>query len=313
MLLEVKNLKTYFHTHEGVLKAVDGVSFSVEKGSITCIVGESGSGKSVTALSILRLIDPPGEIIGGEILFEGRDLLKLSLEEIRGIRGRKISIIFQDPMTSLNPVLKIGEQIAEQIKAHLKLSKSEAWKRAVDLLKIVGIPNPEMSVHSYPHQFSGGMRQRVLIAIAISCSPSLLIADEPTSELDVVVQAQILKLLRDLVRENKMGLLFITHDFSIVEAIGEHVVVMYGGRVMERGRSRDILNYPLHPYTKALLECLPRMGVKNMLKTISGRASYVKSGCPFAPRCSEARDICEFETPVEFKVGARYVACNLYR
>ncbi|MEM2933439.1 MAG: ABC transporter ATP-binding protein [Methanocellales archaeon] len=312
MLLEVKKLKTYFHTYEGVLKAVDGISFSVEKGNITCLVGESGSGKSVTALSMLRLIDPPGEIAGGEVLFEGRDLLKLSEEELRGIRGRKISIIFQDPMASLNPVLKIGEQIAEQMKEHLKLSKSDAWEKAIDLLKKVGIPNPEMSIHSYPHQFSGGMRQRVLIASAISCSPSLLIADEPTSALDVVMQAQILKLLKDLVVENKMGLLFITHDFSIVEAIGNYVAVIYGGKIMERGRTKEVLSSPLHPYTKALMECLPKMEAKRMLKTIPGTASYVKSGCPFAPRCSIARDICKFEMPAEFEVENRYVACHLF-
>lgn len=248
-LLEVKNLKTSFFTHVGEVKAVNDVSFDVYEGQTVGIVGESGSGKSVTSMSIMRLIVPPGKIVDGQIIFEGKDILKLSEKEMRDIRGNKISMIFQDPMTSLNPVFTIGNQLIEAIKIHNKVSKAQAKKRAVEMLKLVGIPSPERRLSQYPHEFSGGMRQRVMIAMALSCNPKLLIADEPTTALDVTIQAQILDLLKKLQQQLKMSIILITHDLGVVADICQKVIVMYGGIIVEEGTVDDIFYNPKHPYT----------------------------------------------------------------
>ena len=262
-LLRVSNLKTYFHTLEGLGKAVDGVDFVVGKGETIGIVGESGCGKSVTALSILRLIpDPPGKIVGGEILFEGIDLLKNSDSEMREVRGNKISMIFQEPMTSLNPVFTIGEQIAETIILHEKLERKEAWEKAVEMLRLVQIPEPESRAHEYPHKLSGGMRQRTMIAMALSCHPRLLIADEPTTALDVTIQAQILDLMLKLKEEMGTSIILITHNLGLIAEVAQRVVVMYTGKVVEEAGTEELFDNPLHPYTQGLLQSIPWIGRK---------------------------------------------------
>ena len=297
-LLEVQDLKTYFKTKAGYVHAVDGVNFSVRPGEKIAIVGESGCGKSVTALSIMRLVaQPPGEYAGGSIFFEEQDLLTLGEKEMRQIRGGKIGMIFQDPMTCLNPTMTVGEQIAEGLRIHLKLSTSAARARALSLLEQVGIPAASQRINSYPHQFSGGMRQRVMIAIALACNPKLLIADEPTTALDVTVQAQILELISGICREFGTALILITHDLGVVAGVADRVVVMYAGKVIEEAPTDELFANPRHPYTLGLLASVPRLDEKRQseLKTIEGAPPdllHPPTGCPFMPRCFFARNIC---------------------
>jgi oligopeptide/dipeptide ABC transporter ATP-binding protein len=318
LLLEIKNLKTYFYTDEGISKAVDGVDLVLNRGEILGIIGESGSGKSVTALSIIRLVaSPPGKIISGEIWFEGNNLLEKSAEEIRRIRGNEISMIFQEPMTSLNPVLTIGDQIMENIITHQKLSKPRARKQAIEMLKLVGIPSPEKRIDEYPHQLSGGMRQRAMIAMALSCRPKLLIADEPTTALDVTIQAQILELIRKLRREIGMAVMMITHDLGVIAEMADNVVVAYGGRAMEYGDVVGIFKDPLHPYTRALYKSIPRItdNRKHRLEVIDGMVPNpldLPEGCSFHPRCKFAGQICSQVEPELIAQGARRVRCLMY-
>jgi oligopeptide/dipeptide ABC transporter ATP-binding protein len=306
-LLEVRNLSTHFATARGEVKAVDRVSFSLERGETLSLVGESGCGKSVTALSIMRLVAPPGHIAGGEILFEGRDLLKLSEPEMRSIRGNEIAMIFQDPMTSLNPVYTAGEQIAEAIRLHRGVSKREAWNQAIEGMRDVAIPAPEVRAQNYPHEMSGGMRQRVMIAMALACDPKLLIADEPTTALDVTIQAQILELLAELRERHNLGLLLITHDLGVVAETADRVAVMYAGQIVEEAPVRELFRSPRHPYTEGLLRAVPRLseagaGRKARLETIEGvvpNPLELPPGCRFAPRCAYARKQCnEREIPL---------------
>ncbi len=305
-ILEVKNLTTSFHTERGVVNAVDKISFSVSKGKTLGIVGESGCGKSVTSLSIMRLIpNPPGQITGGEIFYKGKDLLKISESEMRALRGNEISMIFQEPMTSLNPVFTIGSQIVEAIRLHQKLNRSDAKDKAIQMLKLVGIPAPERRIDEYPHQLSGGMRQRVMIAMALSCNPSLLICDEPTTALDVTIQAQILELMRKIREELGMSMILITHDLGVVAETADDVAVMYAGKIVEYGPVADIFNHPRHPYTKGLLESIPKLGQKRSgervhLSTIPGMVpalADLPSGCRFQDRCSYVFDRCRAEQP----------------
>ena len=314
-LLEVKNLKTYFYTPEKVIPAVDGVSFHIKKGETLCIVRESGSGKSVTSLSIMQLVQsPPGKYVGGEILFKGEDILKKSESEMCGIRGNTISMIYQEPMTSLNPVFTIGMQIMETIRIHQKVSKEEARKKAVHMLELVGIADPDIRMKEYPHQLSGGMRQRVMIAMGLCCQPELLIADEPTTALDVTIQAQILDLMRRLKEELHMTILFITHDLGVVAEMAERVIVMYGGRVVEEAPVKEIFKHPRHPYTQGLLNCIPRVDVKEeRLKAIKGMVpspDKFAQGCRFHPRCPYAREICKSKEPPEHKNQWGTVTCH---
>ena len=305
ILLQVSDLQTHFYTEEGVSKAVDGVDYMVRKGETLGVVGESGCGKSVTALSIMRLIpNPPGKIVGGDILFDGKSLLSLSHSEMRAIRGNKISMIFQEPMTSLNPVFTIGNQIAEAIQLHQKLSKRSALDRTIEMLKLVGIPSPEQRVKDYPHQLSGGMRQRVMIAMALSCNPQVLIADEPTTALDVTIQAQILDLMAGLKAEFNTAIILITHDLGIVAESVARVVVMYAGKIVEEADVYALFENPLHPYTVGLLESVPRLDhhavKKDRLKEIPGTVpmpARLPTGCLFHPRCPKAMDICRRELP----------------
>jgi oligopeptide/dipeptide ABC transporter ATP-binding protein len=290
-LLSVGNVSTYFFTEEGVARAVQDVSFSIEKGKTFALVGESGCGKSVTALSIMRLVpDPPGKIVGGKIMFRSRSLLELSERQMRSVRGNRIAMIFQEPMTSLNPVYTVGNQIVEAVKLHQKKNTSEAWANAVEMLRKVGIADPDRRVREYPHQMSGGMRQRVMIAMAISCEPALLIADEPTTALDVTIQAQILDLLDELQTQNRMSILLITHDLGVVAERADDVAVMYASRIVEVADSGSLFESPLHPYTQGLLKSLPRLGLTaGRLQTISGTVPEplnFPSGCKFHPRCS---------------------------
>ncbi len=291
-VLEVKNLKTYFYTDEGVVKAVDDVSFSVEKGKTLGLVGESGCGKSVTAMSISRLISPPGRIAGGEILLSGRNLLSLNNEEMRQVRGSQISMIFQEPMTALNPVLTVGFQIAEAVLAHERVSRREAWSRAVEAMRAVAIPDAEKRAKDYPHQLSGGMRQRIMIAMALVCHPSLVIADEPTTALDVTIQAQILELLDSLREKYHLSLILISHDLGVIAEVAETVAVMYAGKIVEIGPAMDVFHNPKHPYTQGLLRSVPRLGSsvqkKDRLDVIEGMVPnllHLPDGCSFAPRC----------------------------
>ncbi|MDQ3399219.1 MAG: ABC transporter ATP-binding protein [Deinococcota bacterium] len=304
-LLEVNGLKTYFDTDDGTVKAVDGVSFHIDKGETLAVVGESGSGKSVTSLSIMRLIaQPPGRIAAGEMLFNGEDLVKKSESAMRRIRGNDISMIFQEPMTSLNPVYTVGDQIAEAIVLHQKKSRGQAMKLAADMLDLVGIPEPSNRVKNYPHQMSGGMRQRVMIAMALSCGPQLLIADEPTTALDVTIQAQILDLMRKLQREIGMSILFITHDLGVVAEIADRVVVMYAGRAVEEGDVNDIFARPRMPYTMGLLNSIPRVDKaathQLRLEAIPGNVPnplYLPPGCSFHPRCKYVTEACKEAIP----------------
>jgi oligopeptide/dipeptide ABC transporter ATP-binding protein len=315
-LLEVKNLKTYFFTDDGVSKAVDDVSYSVDRKETLGVVGESGCGKSVTALSIMRLIpNPPGKTVGGEILFDGRDLLKISEEEMRGIRGNKIGMIFQEPMTSLNPVFTVGNQIEESVIVHEKVSKEEAKNRAIEMLKKVGIPAPEQRYKEYPHQLSGGMRQRIMIAIALACNPSVLIADEPTTALDVTVQAQILELIKSLQDTLGMGVVLITHDLGVIAETADKVAVMYASHIVEYSSSDNIYYDPLHPYTVGLLGSIPKLNIESeRLMTIEGTVPNPTNypvGCNFAARCPYATPLCISEEPllIEHEVG-HWAACH---
>ncbi|MBW8005547.1 MAG: ABC transporter ATP-binding protein [candidate division NC10 bacterium] len=298
-ILTVDGLQTHFFTEEGVVRAVDGVTLSVRPGEMLGLVGESGCGKTVTALSILRLVpDPPGRIVGGTISFEGRDLVRLPEEEIRKIRGCAISMIFQEPMTSLNPVFTVGEQVAEGIRQHQKVSRREAWDQAVEVLKRVKISDPARRAREYPHQLSGGMRQRVMIAIALALRPKLLIADEPTTALDVTIQAQILELLLGLQEEMKMAVMLITHDLGVIAETADRVVVMYAGRVVEEASVKELFDNPLHPYTQGLMESLPRLETgkaRRRLRAIPGLVPNLlelPTGCKFAPRCPKVVEQC---------------------
>lgn len=323
-ILEVKNLSTHFFTEDGVVKAVDNVSFSLNKGETLAIVGESGCGKSVTALSIMGLVTSPGKIVNGEILFKGENLLRLPQEAMRNLRGNKISIIFQDPFTCLNPVLTIGEQLTEPLIIHKNIDKKTAFKAAVDILKKVNIPYPEKRIKNYPHELSGGQRQRVMIAMAVLCSPEIIIADEPTTALDVTIQAQILDLMLELKKELDSSIILITHNMGIVAQFCEKVLVMYAGSPVEESPTEGIFAAPKHPYTKALLECLPRLDEKNAAKTrahaplhtIKGQPPNLINaplGCKFAPRCEFAMDICKKEAPFLKNIEKdRRVACHLY-
>src|SRR5215510_6764446 len=304
-LLEVNNLQTHFRTPEGSNRAVDGVSFHVDEGETLAIVGESGCGKSVTSMSLMRLIaEPPGKI-AGSVRFQGKDLLQLSEREMRAIRGNDVSMIFQEPMTSLNPVLTVGRQIGETLRMHQGLDRQAAEKRAIEMLTLVGIPEPERCVREYPHQLSGGMRQRVMIAMALSCNPNLLIADEPTTALDVTVQAQILDLMRDLKRRVGAAIVLITHDLGVVAEVAEHVVVMYAGRKVEEAPVRQLFARPRHPYTKGLLGAVPKIGsslaaTQSRLSEIPGVVPTLKqrlTGCAFAGRCAEATAVCHAAAP----------------
>ncbi|HEX5275691.1 MAG TPA: ABC transporter ATP-binding protein [Candidatus Rubrimentiphilum sp.] len=317
-LLEVKNLRTTFNTEDGLVTAVNGLSYSLEAGSTLGIVGESGSGKSVNALSIMRLIQRPGQIEpNSAVLFEGSNLLEKSESEMRKIRGRKIAMIFQDPMTSLNPVLTIGEQISEAVQLHLGLNRKDAFDKTVEMLKKVRIPLPEKRFYDYPHQFSGGMRQRVMIAMALSCDPKLLIADEPTTALDVTIQAQILELMNEMQRETGAAIILITHDLGVVAEVCENVLVMYGGNMVEYGDAPQIFDTPKMPYTQGLLASLPRLDVRERqrLEPIPGQPPNLlrlPPGCAFAPRCRYRMPICVEPVPV-YDFGAGHVArCFLY-
>jgi len=318
-LLQVRDLKTYFHTEAGTAKAVDGVSFDIREGEVLGLVGESGSGKSVTALSIIRLIpDPPGKIVGGSIAYKGQDLLQLSWEDIRKVRGNEISMIFQEPMTSLNPVFTIGMQVMEVILQHNNVSRKEAFDRAVNMLELVGIPDAARRMNDYPHQFSGGMRQRVMIAIALACDPSLLIADEPTTALDVTIQAQILELMLKVKDERKnAAILLITHNLAVVAETCHRVMVMYGGKIQEIAPVRELFRNPQHPYTKGLLASLPAVdGSRHArLQTIPGNVPSILDlpvGCKFVTRCPERLDKCfTYEPPLIEVSPGHWVRCVL--
>ena len=321
-LLEVKGLKTYFYTEDGVVRAVDGVNFEVYPGEVLGIVGESGCGKSVTSLSIMRLISRPGRVDAGEILFEGADLLKLSEEEMTKMRGNRISMIFQQPQTALNPVFKVGDQLAEVLNVHQDMGKEAGHKRAIELLKMVGVPDPARRVEAYPHELSGGMAQRVMIAMAIACVPDLLIADEPTTALDVTIQAQILDLIRDMRRDLGTSVILITHDLGVVAEMAERVAVMYAGEIVEQTDVQLLFDEPLHPYTQGLIGSIPVLGeIKDKLDVIPGSVPNLvnlPSGCRFAPRCQarfkHALTICTETKPElqEVKPGHQ-VRCWLYQ
>jgi peptide/nickel transport system ATP-binding protein len=319
-LLSVESLQTHFGTLDGVVRAVEGLSFTINAGETVAIVGESGCGKSVTSMSILRLIPTPPGKIAGRIMFQGRNLLECSDAEMRGIRGKDISMIFQEPMTSLNPVLTVGRQIGESLTLHEGLSQRDAEARAVEILKLVGIPAPERRVREYPHQLSGGMRQRVMIAIALACNPKLLIADEPTTALDVTIQAQILDLMRDLKTRLGSAIMLITHDLGVVAEMAQRVVVMYAGRKVEEGPVEAIFGRPLHPYTKGLLGAVPKLGSsletqgRSKLTEIGGQVPSLRKpiiGCAFASRCAAATEVCRAMAPaVEEKQPGHFVACH---
>ena len=315
IVLEVEDLKTYFQTRWGTVKAVDGVSFDLRRGETLGIVGESGSGKSVAMLSLMRLIPtPPGQIVGGKILLEGDDLLQLSEKEMSNVRGSQIALIIQDPMTSLNPVFTIGNQVGEAIKIHQEIPNSGVLQRVLDVLRRVNIPATETRVRDYPHQMSGGMRQRVVGAIGISCEPMVLIADEPTTSLDVTIQAQYLKLLKDLQQASNIALIFITHDFGIVAKMCDRVAVMYAGKIVEMGDVREIFNNPSHPYTEALLASVPKLEEDvDRLYSIEGQPPMLHDlppGCPFAPRCQYVMDRCLEAYPPTISLTERhYAAC----
>jgi peptide/nickel transport system ATP-binding protein/oligopeptide transport system ATP-binding protein len=311
--LRIRNLKTWFRTDYGEAHAVDGVSLDIPAGKTIALVGESGCGKSVTALSIMRLIpQPPGRYVDGEILIGGKDLLKVREKEMRGLRGNEISMIFQEPMTSLNPVFRVGSQIGSAIRVHKKVSKKEARDQTIELLAKVGIPSPEDRVDDYPHQMSGGMRQRVMIAMALACGPRLLIADEPTTALDVTIQAQILELLRKLQAETGMAMLLITHDLGIVAETAEDVAIMYAGKIVEHAPVRELFNAPKHPYTIGLFESLPAVHQgRARLHTIKGNvpaATNFPAGCRFNPRCPHVMDVCSQQEPSLETVGAKHLA-----
>lgn len=315
-LVEVNNLKTYFYTEEEVSKAVDDVSFSIKEGQVVSIVGESGCGKSVTSLSIMRLINDPGKIVGGEIIYKGKNILDMNIKEITNLRGNEIAMIFQEPMSSLNPVITIGEQIMEGILEHTLLSKREAYDKAIELIKKVGLPRQEQIMKAYPHELSGGMLQRVMIAIALSCEPKLLIADEPTTALDVTIQAQILDILREIKEEFHMSILFITHDLGVVAEMADHVIVMYAGKIIEEAPVIELFKNPKHPYTKGLLQSKPIIGQrKERLYSIKGHVpelSQLKESCYFNDRCEYCMDICKKKMPPYIIDNNHKIACWLY-
>jgi oligopeptide/dipeptide ABC transporter ATP-binding protein len=329
VILSVKDMKTYFNTDDGVVKAVDGVSFDLHAGETLGIVGESGSGKSVTNLSIMRLIpSPPGKIMGGEVLYNGKNVFDMSNDEIRRLRGNRISMIFQDPMTSLNPFLRISTQLVETIELHQELDNEAAKRKAVEMLKKVGIPSAERRIRDYPHQFSGGMRQRVMIAMALSCNPQILIADEPTSALDVTIQAQILELVKELTEEMGTAVIMITHNLGVVAGICDRICVMYAGRIVEKAPTDELFRDPKHPYTQGLIRSVPRLdraGQKRLF-SIKGQPPNLidlPECCPFHPRCERAMDICRNKYPPERQLdgerddsprgkGGRSVSCWLY-
>jgi oligopeptide/dipeptide ABC transporter ATP-binding protein len=316
-VLEVRNLKTSFFTARGVVKAVDDVSFSLAKGETLGLVGESGCGKSVTAMSITRLISPPGRVVGGQILFNGQDLLGFSEPEMRRIRGSQISMVFQEPMTALNPVLEVGFQIAEAVVAHEKVSRKQAWDRAVESMRAVSIPDPEKRAKDYPHHLSGGMRQRVMIAMALVCRPTLLIADEPTTALDVTIQAQILELLDSLRRQYNLSMILISHDLGVIAEVAENVAVMYAGKIVEIGPVMDVFHNAKHPYTQGLLHSIPKLGSsvarKARLVVIEGMVPnllHLPAGCAFAPRCDRRTPECSIsEIPLEPVTANQEVRC----
>jgi peptide/nickel transport system ATP-binding protein len=320
-LLEIRGLKTYFDTDDGTVRAVDGVDLFIDRGETLGVVGESGCGKTVTAMTVLKLVQmPPGRIAAGSILWQGRDLVPLSSKEMRGIRSKEIAIIFQEPMTSLNPVYTVGHQIAEVIRLHEHLNRRDALDRTIEMLRLVHIPTPERRVHDYPHQFSGGMRQRVMIAMALSCNPRLLIADEPTTALDVTIQAQILDLLGEMKSRFGMAIMLITHAMGVVAETAQRVVVMYAGRVVEEASVEQLFAHPLHPYTQGLIRSIPRIdtsvGKKQRLETIAGMVPGLidpPPGCRFAPRCNFAAPACREALPELRAVDSDHkVACILY-
>ncbi|MDO5016516.1 MAG: ABC transporter ATP-binding protein [Eubacteriales bacterium] len=315
-LLEVKDLRTSFFTEAGEVKAVDGVSFTLKPGEVLGIVGESGSGKSVTAYSIMQILQYPGKVVGGEILLNGQNLLDLSEKEMRSIRGDKISLIFQDSMTSLNPVFTVGNQLVEAILLHTDRTREEAWAHAEKLLSLVGINEPNRRIKQYPFEFSGGMRQRAMIAMALACEPDILVADEPTTALDVTIQAQILDLIQDLQKKLGMAVIMITHDLGVIAQICDDIIVMYAGHVCERGTADDIFYNPRHAYTRGLLQSIPTEAkTGERLIPISGQPAdllHLPPGCPFAPRCTEAMQICLSERPEEVYLGGNhYASCWL--
>lgn len=314
-ILSIENLKIYFFTKKGIVRAVDDISFDLRKGEIMCIVGESGSGKTVTALSILRLVENPGKIIEGKMIMDEEMLLELSPEEMQDLRGNKIAMVFQDPHSALNPIFTIGDQVSEAITAHKNCSQKEASARTTQLLELVGIPSAKERTHDYPHQFSGGMKQRVVIAMALACHPRVLIADEPTTALDLTVQAQILALFLDLRIRFEMSIIYITHDLGVVSEIADRIVVMYAGRIMEKGSNKDVSVNPMHPYTKGLMGCLP--SEKGKIISIPGTIPGLinpPGGCIFHPRCVNVMDICRLKRPPMIKItGEHYVSCFLYR
>jgi len=316
MTLEVKGLKVEFPSRRGTLTALDDVSFSIQRGEVLGVVGESGAGKSLTGLSIIGLLEPPGRIAAGEIWLEGRRIDNLPPEEMRRVRGRRIGVVFQDPLTSLNPLFTIGQQLEETILTHLPLGRAAARDRALSLLSEVGIPAPEARYDSYPHQFSGGMRQRVVIALAIAAEPVLLIADEPTTALDVSIQAQIIELLKRLARERGTAVMLITHDMGVIAETSQRVAVMYAGRVVEIGPVHEVIRAPLHPYTAGLMGSIPKIGIeKKRLVQIDGampRLNAIPPGCAFNPRCPKRFDRCLAERPDPIAVGARAAACWLH-
>jgi peptide/nickel transport system ATP-binding protein len=312
MVLDIKNLSTHYHSRRGTIKAVDRVSLKIEEKEFVGIVGESGCGKSTLAFSIMRLISPPGEIVEGEILFRGRDLLKLSEEEMRRVRGKEIGMVFQDPMTSLDPLEKIGDQIIETIQMHEEVDKRSALEKAEELLESVGLPRNR--VNYYPHQLSGGQRQRVMIALAIALNPTLLIADEPTTALDVIVQEKIMNILKGMTSEGR-SIILITHDFSLASEKSDRIVIMYAGWIVEMGESSKLVNEPLHPYTKGLLDSVPDLWLDRKIKTMPGLPPDLVNpprGCKFHPRCPKAMDVCKEREPTDATVNGRFVKCWLY-
>lgn len=315
-VLSVRNLQVEFASRRGTLRAIDGVSFDIAKGEVLGVVGESGAGKSVTGLSVIGLIDPPGRISGGEIHLAGLRIDNLPPEEMRRIRGKRIGMIFQDPLTSLNPLYKVGDQIVETIRTHLNLSEQAARRRAIDILAEVGIPAPEKRIDGYPHEFSGGMRQRVVIALAICAEPELIIADEPTTALDVSVQAQIISLIKRLGRDHGTAVMLVTHDMGVIAETSDRVAVMYAGRVAEIGPVQDVVRNPLHPYAKGLMGAIPTLaGDDKRLVQIPGsmpRLSAIPRGCSFNPRCAFAFDRCRVDRPEPLVSGTQSVACHLY-
>ncbi len=317
-LLKMSDVNVSFFSESSVIRAVDNVNLTINRGEIVGLVGESGSGKTMSALSIMRLVPPPGQVISGKILFEGSDLLKLSEKQLENVRGRRISMIFQEPMTSLNPVFRVGDQIAEILSIHTDMTKKDIKEKALQLLKNVGFDEPDQKYIQYPHQLSGGQRQRILIAISIACNPSLLIADEPTTALDVATEGQILCLLQDLILQHQMSMLFITHNLHVIKSLGIRIAIMYAGRILEENKVVDFFREPLHPYSKGLLESVVWLkGTEKRLKTIPGfvpKLSELPQGCKFHPRCKRVMAICKDKEPSLINIGEnKWVRCYLYQ